>query len=522
MKLLFYLIRHIIPIGFIAGAGIFVFNSAAPSSSSLIEGIGVDLMTSPPLSMEAVDSQLNAIQQAGIKYVRIEMDWSLIETSPDVYNWSAALPLDLFFSSAKAREITTVAVLTGGPVYLSTSGNAIDQKVLGERWEKFIQAAVGHFGEQIDIWEIGYQVNSSSGLSAFLFPSTPDAWTQPDPILYSKMLRAASKIIKNVDPNDEVWIGSLVSTTAGNCGMNPLTFLLEVNGAKGWNAADAVSYQPGRGGAAPEMPSASTTNQACGSSLPVNPANLSAEVQSLQELSRQLGGKPVYITGLTWSQEELHALHANRSIEIGQLESDLLVRASIMLMGNNAIPLVFWQIDPVSQWYAKAAMTNLSALLFNAKPIGQVQGQTGSVQEYRFQKAGGIKIFAWRTQDGDTPQPVNLTNLNASALTAFSTDSASLSNEFGTQITVDGFGNAIIMLNERPVVFVGKSGGWDAQIKQLISDQTELWRIEFQKSIDHWLNDQKAAFLRMLEVQFNKVKDSAVDWGEQKIDELLH
>jgi hypothetical protein len=522
MKLLIHLFQHLIPVSLIGAFGLIFISSTLPTQTNRIDGFGVDLVGAPPLTMESVDSQLNAIQQSGSKYVRIEMNWSMIESSPDVYNWSASVPLDLFFTSAKAREIKAVAVVTGGPLYLTSNGGALDQKSLGERWSKFIQAAVDHFGEQVDIWEIGYQVNSTNGMSSFLTPASPQAFIQPDPIFFSKLLRSASKIIKNADPNNEVWMGSLVSATAGNCAMNPLTFVLEINGAKGWNSINALSYQPKRGGAAPELPSTSGVNPACGSALPVDPGNLSTEVQALQELARQLGGKPVYITGLSWNQEELIRLQSNRTIEIGLVEADMLVRGSVMLMAKNLIPLIFWQADLPNQPSARIALTNLGSVIDNAKSIGQAQGQSGAVHEYRFQKGADIKVVAWRTQDGDTPQPVNLGGLAPGQLMAFPINVGSLSNGLGTPIAVDATGNAIVMLNERPVLFLGKLGSWENQLQSSMSDRLDIWKNEIQKTVKHLLNDQKAAFLRMLENLFNQAKESAVDWGEQKIDELLN
>ncbi len=513
MKLIGFILRHIIPIGLLTGVGLIIFSTATPVSSTRISGIGVDLMSSPPLTQEAVEGQLNAIQQSGSEYVRIEVNWTLIEVTQDVYDWSNVMPLDLFFSSTQSRGIKSVAVITGFPIYLTAMGANLDQQTVGQRWEKFIQAAVDHFGGQVDYWQIGDQVNSTTGSRSL---------AQGDPSFYSKMLVSASKIIKKADSNDEVWMGSLVSAAANNCAVNPLTFLLEVNGSKGWNAADVIAYQPRRGSAAPENASNESINESCSSSLPGNSTSLSAELQSVQDLARQLGGKPVYVTGLTWSQEELATLQNGRSLDLNTLQSDLLVRASVMMMGKNAAQLIFWEINPLSQPVSMFSLANLSSVVSTAKSLGQIQGDTGNVQEYRFQKGADIRSIAWRSQDGDSAQPVNLSGLTTGTMTAFSADSVSLDSNSGTLITVDDSGSTIIMLNERPVIFTGKTGGWDDQIKAVVTDQLDIWRIKIQSSITEWLNNQKAVFLRWLEGLFTSAKDSAVDWGQEKIKELLN
>lgn len=513
MKLISFIFRHFIPIALLAGVVAIVFSAATPVTSSRIESMGIDLLASPPLTEGAVEEQLNAIQKAGSEYVRIEVNWTLIETSQDVYNWSNAIPLDLFFTSASARGLKCVAVVTGFPLYLSSTGTALDQKTVGERWEKFIQAAADHFGDRVDYWQIGDQINSSLSSRSL---------AQADPDFYAKMLRSASKIIKKVDPNDQVWMGSLVSATAGNCAINPLTFLLEINGANAWKSADIITYQPQRGAAAPENPSAASVNPACSSSMTENFTSLSAEVQSVQDLARQLGGKTVYITGLAWSQGELQTLQGGRSIDANTLLSDLLVRASVILTGANSIPLVFWQIDPVNQPSSMTGMTNLSATLDNSESLGQIQGQTGLVQEFRFQKGAHVNLMAWRSADGDTPQPVSFSGLTTGSMVAYATDAANLDPASGTSIDVDSSGGTMIMLNERPVILVGKTGGWDSQIKALASDQLDVWRISIHQSASNGLNRVKAAMFQWLDDLFTSAKDSAVDWGEEKIKDLLN
>jgi hypothetical protein len=522
MHLISGLFHRLIPIGLIASIGYVSISAALPSKTTRIDGFGVDLVGSMPATSEQVAATLDSIQSSGAHYVRIDFNWSEIETSPDVYNWSGLKPLDLLIPSAADRALNLVAVLTGGPTYLTSPGNVVDQAQLGVRWEKFVQAAVDRFGEQINIWEIGNQVNTTTGLATTMMPSTTNPVIQPDPAFYAKLLRSASKIIKKADANDQVWIGALVSPTAPNCAVNPLTFLLEVHGAQGWNSADAISYQPQRGGTAPEFPPGLSISPACGSTITTSSSNLIDEIRSVQELARQLGGKPVYITRLNWSSEELGTLSGLRLIAVNQLEADMLVRASIGLMASDSLPIIFWKTDLMPQSPVANALRNLSDLLVNAKPIGQVQGETGSLQEFRFQKGADLKIFTWRTQDGDSPAPVNIPNIPSQTMTAFSTDSTSLSNTLGTRLEVDGAGNTILMLNERPVVLTGKTGTWQDQLQNSITDQMDVWKQQTGDVVKQWMNDLKLAFLQMIENLFNQAKDNAVQWGEEKLNEILN
>ena len=68
-----------------------------------IEGLGIEMSALPALSEENVDSVLDLVAATGVNYIRQEFNWTWIETSPDVYDWSAVLPLDRLVSAASAR-----------------------------------------------------------------------------------------------------------------------------------------------------------------------------------------------------------------------------------------------------------------------------------------------------------------------------------------------------------------------------------------------------------------------------------
>ncbi len=520
MDLIFRFVRHFIPISLIAGFGIFSVTAMGGSDQSRIMGFGVNLADSMPASVETSESLLSSIQSAGANYVRIELDWREIETTADTYDWNQYKPLDLIVNSAFSRDINIVAVLTGGPVYLAGNGNPIDQAAFGDRWEKFVTAAIGHYGEMVKYWEIGKGINTSSSQAGMLLPASPGAGLQPDPVFYTKLLRSASKIINKVDPNDEIWIGSLVNPSSGYCAMNPLNFLLEIHGARGWNSADAISYQPSWGATVPENPASS--NPACSSSVTTESSSMTSDVHSVQELARQLGGKPVYITSLGWNTGELGALAANRNISLAQVEADMLTRASISLMGLDTVPLIFWSTDITPQTATATTLSNLNSQLDNSKAIGQVQGSTGNVHEYRFKKGSNLKVFIWRSIEGDAGTSVSIGNLPASSYVAYAADTQVLNNTMGTAIKVESDGTTVLGLNERPMFLLGKVGDIGEQAKSAIADQMDMWRIQFGELLKQWLNEAKASFIKMFEDFVTKAKDNAVEWGEEQINELLN
>lgn len=486
-----------------------------------IDGFGIDMNALPALTVDNVEKMMNRVAKTGAIYIRQEINWSFIETSADVYDWSAVVPLDLLVAAASARDIKIVAVLTGGPAYLAASGQSVDRTALRERWVKFVQAAVEHFGEQVDIWEIGSAVNSSYALTPYLAPLSPDQAIEPSAALYSKLVSSAADVIKGVDPNDQVWLGTLTGLFDPECAMNPLTFILELNANKTWNDFDAILYQPAQGSAAPEYPSSGSINSACASNLMAKPASLTEELRAVQELARQLGGKPVLVSGLGWGSAELSTLSANREISPDQVEADLLVRASASLMSQNSIPVIFWNSDIVTNRSAQRALTNLQHSLAKTKPLGRVMAEDPSVHEYHFRKGGEQLIIAWHAQDGDSAYQTVLNVSDLPSLTAWAADAESLSRETGNVIPSKGIEKIPVTLTERPVIFSGRTGDLILNIKYTVEDQVELVQIELSRLMKLWFNEAKKEFVKLLEKELDEAKNSALEWGEDKIDELL-
>jgi len=517
MRLIHRFILRLVPLGALAAVIGILVSSSGPIPSERFQNINLYAGPGENYSAGTFDSLLSAQKKAGIGQVREVLDWSQIETTEGTYNWSTPIPYAAVFASEKAQDLKVIAVLTGGPTYMSDTFNST-QFLL--RWADFVQAAVDQFGSNVNVWEIGSQINTSTGMSAFLVPAQASTKTTPDPKLYTQMLKVADKIIKDADPNDEVWMGSLVSSSASNCGMNPLTFLLEINGNKGWNSFDSLVYNPKRGAVAPEAADTETSS-ACASSLPVNNTTLAGEVQSVQDLARQLGGKPLQIEGLTWSSKQLSTLASDRAITSDQALADYLTRATVQLAGNNSLTNFSWQVDQKSTPAAFTALSNLNSILDGAKFMSEPQGQSGSVFEYRFSKGSQWIIIAWHAQDGDNPVPIQLSGLQVSSLTAYPVDAAGFTSSNGTDIPVDGDGNATVMVNERPVIFLGKTNNLASALQQDGSAQTDQWKYQMKVTAHRWTNQLKADMLHVVENLFESAKDKAINWGEEKLNNIL-
>ncbi|MEN6572586.1 MAG: hypothetical protein ABFD24_12180 [Anaerolineaceae bacterium] len=518
MDLLFHLFRRIFPIGLIGGVGLFLFSSLAPVATNRVDSFGMDASTWASSSTEVSQA---AFPEDPMLVVRVTLDWSQIEPVQGEYNWSGNTALDLQIASLAGSKRKIIGVLSGRPVYLvSNIENPVDQTQLLLRWVAFVQAAVDRYGEQIHDWEIGSQINTWSGLSPFLYPQNSRTAVKPDPVLYAKLIKTASAVIKNTDANAEVWTGTLVGFTSPACALNPLSFLLELHGSKAWNTLDGVDYSPDRGMLAPEAQG--TVTPECASGLGTTDTSLTGETRAVQDLIRQLGGKQVRISLPGWTSDNLAGLISSRNISQDQLAADLFTRASVPLLAQNGIPSVIWSIDPAREPAASAALLNLEKLLVDAKPVGQVQGAEGTLFEYRFSKGDQLIIVVWRSIEGDTAAPINLANIDTKSLAAFPVDAPSFDPSGGTAIPVDESKNALMLVNERPVVLIGKTSDLTVGIRQQVENASELAQIEVKQSLRHIANDQKAALKAWIASLFDSAKDQAINWGEEKLNEILN
>jgi hypothetical protein len=203
------------------------------------------------------------------------------------------------------------------------------------------------------------------------------------------------------------------------------------------------------------------------------------------------------------------------------VEADLLVRASALLMGQNSVPLIFWHADILTNPNARDAFINLQKSLHNAKPLGSTVSADSALYEVHFRKGGEQTLIAWRALDGDKVIPGTLQTADVPVITAWNTDAITMTRQSGTAYSSDGNGLVTIPLNERPVVLIGRSQDIIANLRDEVEDQAELAQIELGKLLQRGMNEAKSAFISLLEKEIDKAKHTALEWGEDKLDELL-
>ena len=387
--------------------------------------------------------------------------------------------------------------------------------------KNLLAAAVGHYGEMINTGKLAMTLTPPLARLACSCPPHPEPLLQPDPVFYTKLLRSAAKIITRADPNDEVWIGSLVSPSAWDCAVNPLTFLLEIHGARGWNSADAISYQPDWGSHAPN--STTSAISPCTSTVTTNVPH-GGDIRSVQELARQLGGMPVYITSLGWNAtDDLAFLAANRSIQYFPGGSRYAGARQHQPDGARLRPAHFLEYRYYPADLHRQCLAQPGSYWRPPSPSGRSREQPDLYRNFVFEKAPTSRYSSGAPWMATPGIPVSITNLPSNSYIAYGVDMLVLNNTTGTcNPGCCGRVRASSVLNERPVFLLGKVGDLGDQAQSAITDQLEIWQIQIGELINHWLNEAKASFMDMLEELFNQAKDKAVEWGEEQIDELLN
>jgi polysaccharide biosynthesis protein PslG len=177
-------------------------------------------------------SDLDADQAAGVKWLRIDINWAQIQADgPASYDWSQ---IDAVVQGAEQRGMNVLGVLVYTPSWDRPAGTDATYGPSPSSYAAFSSVAVAHYSAMgvhaYEIWNEENQVN---------------AWTPaPSPSAYTALLQAAYPAIKQADPNATVVTGGLAPSPTDGTNYAPTDFLSDIyaDGAKGY--FDAVGMHP--------------------------------------------------------------------------------------------------------------------------------------------------------------------------------------------------------------------------------------------------------------------------------------
>jgi len=534
MKRLFSLL---VLAGLFAGV-YFVFSngiSVQPGSST---PLGLDM--SSYLLTSAQDSQqfLDLVETSGASTVKLSIPWQQVELSAGLFNWSISpqgsqIDLVNLIQKLDQKGIELVLVLDGFPTYLqyeSLSEQNIVENYLAS-WERYVKASVDQFGECVDAWQIGQEINLP-----FNLPDQPIAAAiLASPSTYAQRLLIASEAIKNADKGDLVIMGGITSDT-GNCLNQPSAFLYSMYSLDVWDAFDVIGIDLDTYALPPEGKSMyqtyDTISGACLTSAE-DGFDLAEILALVNAAGSQYDAKPIWISSMAWQAADISAAASERGTLPDVVRADYLSRATILLLGSHHVENVFWQyagqeseLDEEFGVFSQQVFMNLSTSLQGYKS-SENRSETGTgVYQYHITTSGEVHIFIWRSEGGDQFVPYQLAGVSGYDLEAFSLDAGSVRKGEGIPLQLDQNGSSVFMLSERPLfiraipsdlkerISLYTSGIFSSagdSIKDSAQDIVDEQKDKAGQQVKEWANEQKDSLLETL-------KQSLMDWLKEALN----
>ena len=207
--------------------------AAPPTSPSIGVSPGGPFMW---LSDANLHRELGVMRSAGAGRLRIDVDWSAVESRPGVLDWTNT---DRVVRAAERHGLQVLGIVTYSPRWAqaasvpagTTHGAPADPAVFA----RFASRAAARYAGRITTWEVWNEPN----LSTFWAP-------RPNASAYGRLLVATAAAIRASAPGAAVLTGGLAPATdkADGSQISPVTFVsrLYVSGAA--KTADAVAVHP--------------------------------------------------------------------------------------------------------------------------------------------------------------------------------------------------------------------------------------------------------------------------------------
>lgn len=181
---------------------------------------------------ERVRVDLSRMAESGAGWVRIDVDWSEIESSHGVYDWG---PTDRTITAAHDVGLEVIGLISYTPAWARPPGTGPHHPSDDEAaFAAFAGTAAARYSTMVDTWEIWNEPN----LATFWEPS-------PDAARYASLLVATSAVVRGADPGATILSGGLASVPdLPPARIDPVTFVDALYAAGAGPAFDGVSIHP--------------------------------------------------------------------------------------------------------------------------------------------------------------------------------------------------------------------------------------------------------------------------------------
>ena len=348
-----------------------------------------------------IDSDYAEMARLGVKMVREDIPWQEVQTGVNSYNldYRGGI-LQQAVASAERYGLNIVALLAySPPEHLSYSTEA----EFIEYWKGYVRSVVDRYGDQIDHWEVGNEVNT--------WWHKVRGKTEFEPGVYMKMLYEAWEVIKKADPSDTVILSSLVNIDSAAAGLDPFETLRRLADLNVQRYCDALAlhvYWPNMD------PDQVKTNIIFGEE---QASNMVDYVKTFIEQSERYLGKrlPIWITETGYDFDWLENFRSDYHLELGQLQAVMLLKTYVSLLSIPEVQSVFWYSwlnDETDQNFAisasaKETFQTMTSAIGQGRSVGRfdafsAQGELlEPIMDYRFERGDGkIISYSWSRVPG--------------------------------------------------------------------------------------------------------------------------
>jgi polysaccharide biosynthesis protein PslG len=175
------------------------------------------------------DRELDAVAKTNATWLRVLIDWHLVEPMPGAFNWGY---VDHWVNGARQRGLNVLGVIAYTPDWARAPGSYFSAPPVDPpTYAAFAAKVVQRYGDRVISWELWNEPNV-----ALFFGDVPDRAAR-----YTQLLKAAYPAIKAVQPHSTVVAAGLSRAWAPD---DPPTFVNAMYqlGAKG--SFDAMAMHP--------------------------------------------------------------------------------------------------------------------------------------------------------------------------------------------------------------------------------------------------------------------------------------
>lgn len=186
-----------------------------------------------------VAARVDAYRSLGLKWVRFDFDWSVMQPTPTTYNTAG---YDVAVKALTAAGINVLGVIAYTPPWANGGQESkFYPPTNAKTFARFAAYLAGRYAPLgVHTWEIWNEPN----LAQFWGPA-------PDPRAYAALLRATTPQIRHRDPRAFVVTGGLAQPGDSATSMDARLFLQVMYGSGAKNYFDAVGNHPYT---SPQMP----------------------------------------------------------------------------------------------------------------------------------------------------------------------------------------------------------------------------------------------------------------------------